>query len=458
MLTDYSYGRLSPDATRAVEAHVQTCSLCHAEGLRHIATERMQAMQQRPKPVRRSSQPLLIILSGIVALSLCTGGLLLLEGVRTGTFKQIVNGHQQTTLSTAIPTNTAVPTVAPLQLTSSAIISSKGIVSLAWSPDGKQLAVGANPTSLGGIDTGGVAIYANSTLKQRLPGFENHQAPGSLLWSPDGKKVAGSGRSTLFVWQVNATIKSTPITLPDTIGTELIVFDTTTGTAVGSFPSTLFVATGFVQWTSKGTLTSVSPPDPSSATATDGSSFALWGSQLGIRIFRDKNNITFVGMSDADRENHAAFLRWSPDGRYLAWGYPAVPISSQLATVTTATATAVTGTVIPKLTAVNAPSPAFGIQVNHVGQVATLTGSVILWPDQSGKRMILFDATSGQSGNFSVIDTHTGASLGQFGDAVTITVATLNMLNWQPTTSQHFALTAINGPVADFAPVASSTP
>ncbi len=432
LLFHYHYGRLSPEQNAAVEAHVRSCVWCREAGLKHVATERMYAMQQRPKTRRRRSRrPLNAALSLILVALLTMTGFIFYARVQRGMSHLTAGGN---TPHGMLATPSPSPTATPQSLVQTAAVGPAGVVSIAYAPDGRRLALGTNGN--------GVMLYTNGVLTQHLAGFEGHPAPGALVWSADGKRLAAAGRASVVVWDTTTGTRLNTILIPPDPGTALSIFAVEKGSSAGSVPDTIFAQTGFAQWGANGVVVAALMPDDASAPlAPSGALIALWGSQEGTRIFRDAGGTTSIGASAADRAAHAAFMRWSPDDRYLLWGYPQLPISSALSDVnggTPAMTPSPAGTPTPA--AISAPNIAVARLVEHVGQAENTAASAVIWPSGDGTRLAVDDA-SGASPTLTILDAASGVSVGIF-PALTIPVtAPLAMLSWQQTAPLSVAIT-----------------
>lgn len=447
LLLDYSYGRL-PDAEEALlEEHVRVCEWCREEDFRHLATERMRALQQRPK-VRRQGPPkmLMALLSVILGLMLGSSGFLVYSGVQNGALRALL--HVQAPVvarPAATPTRSAAPAVAPSSLQPGGTIGKKTIVTIAWSPDGTALATGANPDAASN-NPGGVIIYRRDGHTTSLPGFDGFSAPGTIAWSPDGARVAASGHLTLYAWDAVSGTQAARINLPQTPGTNLYIFDAMSGTTVGSVPASAFAASGFMQWTTNGQVIAA-PTNAAGAAnipALHSAIIALWGNQQGIRIFRDASNTAFIGMNDADIQAHAALLRWSPDHHYLLWGYPRVPISSTVIVATTASTHG--------QTAVDSPNAAVASLVNQLGQAANTQASIIIWPAADGTRLAVYNGITNATTPgpvYAILDATTGAPLNTCACAPPATIL-LNALSWQSLNPIAIAFASGKAPVTQF--------
>jgi WD40 repeat protein len=77
----------------------------------------------------------------------------------------------------------------------------EGVVTTAWSPDGKRLAVCSSPWTKG--NNGAVKIFDAGTggLLLTIPVDEGARIVSAVRWSPDGKRLAaGSAAGTVLVW------------------------------------------------------------------------------------------------------------------------------------------------------------------------------------------------------------------------------------------------------------------
>ena len=405
-LLAYSYGRLTPAEDAAVEAHIAGCKWCRADGLRHLAAERIRAMQQRAKTQRQpAGRAIAVVLSVLLAALLGFSGFLVVAAAHAGAFRSL--GHQSISPTAVPPTST--PTLAttstPTALKAQTSIPASNVDTLAWSPDGTILATAALPNPSKGT-TGGVVLYQNISstlaggplLQKRLFGFENVPSPGTLAWSPDGSMLAASGHAHLIIWNVNTGQAAVTVGLPTNPGTNLYVFDTLNATLVMSAPSSIFLASGFVQWGQNGIIRQA-PAGAAGPTGIPGPLspiMALWGGQQGTHIFRDTSNVTMLGTSYYDVQDLAAFMRWSPDHRYLVWGYPRVPVSTTLLARQPTHATTM-----------GVPDAVFATSVQTVEQNADPSAEVEIWPATDGTRLIVFDSTA-QPVTFTLMNASTG--------------------------------------------------
>jgi Putative zinc-finger len=452
-LMAYLYGRLPSAISAQFEAHTRNCARCHAEGLGHLATERVEAMQIRAKSARRSPQRLIVLLSSLLVLLLCAGGMLIFGGASQSNLFGIFQSDTSSSASrakapTVPPSPTIVPT--PVALQSLSPLGVKGTVTVAASPDSKYLAVGINPAYLGGTDIGGVFLYdATGKLVTRLPGFDGYQAPGTLSWSADGKFLAGSGRLSLIIWQVSTASKVITLNIPENPGNILSVFDITSGTSKSTVPATIFSATGFAQWDTSDTIVSATPPSPEqhNLPALDSSLIALWSSQQGIRIFRDANNATLIGMNDDDRKAHAALLRWSPDNHAILWGYPSLPISTTLVSTSAPSSTPGVSNAVASMNVTVA------MLANHVGDAKDPHAFAFAWPATDGTRLVIYDATGNPSipQNTFVLCDHQGNIVGTLPQSFAPSTLALNMVSWQSPQTMQLVITPYNGPIGQFA-------
>lgn len=441
-LLGYLYGRLSAADDARIAAHTRACAQCRAEGLHHLATERMHAMQQRAKPRRNSASPLTIALSVLLAALVGLAGLLLYGGVRNGALHALISpattGAQAgTTLASTSPT----PTAAPVALKAADSVGDKDIVALAASPDGKTLAIATNPN---GANTGGVVLFQAGKQIARLLGFEGFQAPGTLAWSPDGKFLAASGNLTLFIWNV-ATGVATTVRLPASPGTDSYIFDWQNQRSAGSVPATIFAATGFAQWGTGGAVTAapVGAAGASNVPALGSPIIALWSGQSGTRIFRDSTNTTLIGVSDADHSAHAAMLRWSPDDRYLLWGYPRLPVSAILLSAASGPT--------PGATAVGAPDTAFGALVARLGQATDPNATAIIWPAPDGQTLAIFAALATPA-TIAIQNAQSAVLVNTLPDVTAPAAIPLNALGWESANPVRLALTTGQAPAGEYAP------
>lgn len=451
-MMDYCFGRLSHTKTSALEDHVFECHLCEDEGFDIIVSERTHTMQQRPHFLsnkRRSSLILFVLASMLVlALGVIISGIVSLPMLSDGSVHRL-----PLVSNTPLPV-TPTTTTLPMTLKSDASIGVKGITAVAWSPDSSEIVTGVNPVALGGTANGGVTVLSGTTIVAHLLGFEGYPAPGALAWSVDGKKVAAAGHLTLMIWTVAPNAAPLKMTLPSSPATNLYVYDTSTGSQIGTYPATIFMPTGYVQWQPDGKLVSAPPvtgvdtniPSPS------GSTFALWSATQGIRIFRDTTaNVTYLGVNDADRQAHTAFLRWSPDGKYIIWGYPQVPISS---IVLTNAGTPVSGT--PSITttaavpsAILSPNPAFAMLVSKVSQSTVPEQSIVVWASPDGLKLAYGDTTTSPA-TLGILDASTATVSGTITLNHIPAAISLNMLSWQSVSPPHVTIVTADASATEY--------
>ncbi len=440
-LLDYLYGRLSPELEAAMEAHMKACPWCRSEGMGHLATERMRAMQQRSS-ARRAGRPAPLVIGLIALLVALVGFAGLLIGVAGHEGKLgVVAARTSARTATPAVTNTPPATPTPLTLTAPANIGGAGIATLAASPDGKTLAVATNPTN---GDEGGVVLYRQGKSFARLTGFEGYKAPGTLVWSPDGMYLAASGNLSLFVWQVSTGTRS-QVTLPANPGTSLYAFDWANDATVSTVPASIFAATGFAQWSDKGQVIGApaGAANVANVPALNSPIIALWGAQEGARIFRDASNTTLIGMSDSDHDAHAAFVRWSPDDHYILWGYPRLAVSSTLL----GTTSMVPGGAV----AVDAPDPATASAINRVGQASSANATAVLWLSMDGRSLALFDAT-GTAPRLEIVDATSGSQLATLANVTLPAQMQLNALSWESSNPLRVALSTGSSPAGEYGP------
>jgi hypothetical protein len=189
---------------------------------------------------------------------------------------------------------------------------------------------------------------------------------------------------------------------------------------VGSLPATTFAATGYVTWGSAGTL--------HSAAASAKGSFALWDGPEGMRLFHDAQGGAWLGLSDADAQAHAALMRWSPDGRYLLWGYPRVALAG-----TDGTATPLAGALcaaVPALTTWTQSQAAQGdltlwLSPDHSRLIiATSMGSATAWTvrarDSGATLATLTPLTTNAVSRATLDWRHDGTAFARAGSAVEV--------------------------------------
>jgi WD40 repeat protein len=183
--------------------------------------------------------------------------------------------------------------------------------SIAWSPDGTQLASASDA---------GTARVWNATTGQRLVFLQNSYGRGmsvtGLAWSPDGQRMAhfiDEGRSGLYIWDPNT-------------GQSLLTVNTDTESvawnpdgsrlAVGNFnrtvqilePETGQILTTFEPFNVDGRVVSVD-------WSPDGTKLAVSG--IGLRILDSSTGQVLVDFA-GHPGNSTIYVRWNPDGTRLA--------------------------------------------------------------------------------------------------------------------------------------------
>jgi hypothetical protein len=411
-LLAYSYGRLSREEDAAVTAHVARCEECRADGLHQIATERARIARGRPRARRRPMARALAVVASILL------GVIIGLALYLGAGKARAWMHPAPVVAVPItPTvATPLPTPGPRVLRARLALPAHNVTTLAWSPDGTILATASAPQ---GNDAGGVVLFAPSaqgSFAKRLPGFEGLPPPGALVWSPDGLLLAAAGAAHVIIWNVATAQVAAQILLPSDPGTDLFVFATATGNVITRVPATIFLPTGILRWGANGQIQAASPkinatatPPPagtpttapaSAATGTPPPStgtLALWDGRQGVRLFRAAGGGVMIGSDDDDVQRHAAFLRWSPDGRYLLWGYPRLPITASLASGSTTASGA----------SLAAPDAAVAAVARAVAGASRPAASVILWPAPGATTLAVLDATRARP-QFAVYDAASG--------------------------------------------------
>jgi len=198
--------------------------------------------------------------------------------------------------------------VAYENLFTSTIGTYDGVRSVAWSPDGKYLAIGANSSSILGSE---VQIYRfddqahTLTLVDSID--EGNDAVFALDWSSDGKYLAvGTG--------VNPAISESGITSGDEL--QVFRFDELTQTLTGVDSIDDGKAIYSVSWSPNGSYLVVGTqanPTYSDAGITSGHE---------LQVFRfDVLTQTLTGVDSKDEGGvHVRGVSWAPDGKYLGVG------------------------------------------------------------------------------------------------------------------------------------------
>src|SRR5262245_7347742 len=112
-----------------------------------------------------------------------------------------------TAVPTTAPTHAPTPTLTPIQ--AALTWHTDSVFSVAWSPDGRQLASGSgsNTLTIWDVATGNPQTTLNAAPyvsgAAALRGTHDGPQVYSVAWSPDGKQLAAaSGINVILVWNV----------------------------------------------------------------------------------------------------------------------------------------------------------------------------------------------------------------------------------------------------------------
>lgn len=312
---DYHFGRLTPALNRAVETHVRSCDRCRREGLTRAAAERQAAKRKLSRV--RGGKPLLGPRGRIALLAL----IVLVAGQFV--LYQIARGKAQPLLSVFNQGGAPVGSADPVSISPFAHLpqGANDASAMALSVDGKSLAIaqgGAHPNvSVWSTRTGDrVAIFPWGAA----------DAPSAVAWSPDSAMVAASSPSTLMIWTVTPVMVVAKIALPDP--PVLLLYDLRQKTATPGLDAAQAFASGPLAWGANGTLgpAPAGAAGPAGVTTPQTPVIGFWSSQ-GAHLFAEGNDWAHVGVSVAEAQSGVALLDWSPDGRYLLWSQPDMPVS-----------------------------------------------------------------------------------------------------------------------------------
>ena len=203
---------------------------------------------------------------------------------------------------------------------------------LAWSPDSRSVAVGA--------DDGGLTLRAADTLAamRSLAGYRGSFRATGMGWSPDGTRLAAvDGTGTLQVWRAEdgALVGATP------------VFTTYTGRVAWSPRSDAVavhcddaseLAVVEVSGAGAGPVRRLAGPGPASsiAWAPDGTVLAAgFAASPHLVLFRRAGE-GFTPQTVDRQDAHTGALAWSPDGTAIATTSTARPGTASCASSTAA--------------------------------------------------------------------------------------------------------------------------
>ncbi len=374
---------------------------------------------------RRFIQTLNVILSLILVFLLAAAGYLIYYGVVHNDFG--ATSGQNAIKSTVNGAVNTAPATATLPASNSALVKfvsgktyGAGVASLAWDPAGQNLAVGENPAIYGGSGNGGVLLYHQNGSSERLTGFEGFQAPGSLVWSHSGAMLAAGGHLTLIIWQPAISAAPFKITLPSDPGSNIYVFNVKTGALVHTYPDTIFLPFGFAEWGQGGAISAntVLPANPLNPIEP---AFALWGPEQGAGVYYDASmGKTMIGSSSSDRVAHSALIRWSPQDDYIAWGYPALPVSSVESTASSQN----TG----QFQAILSPNALFAAMVTKIG-AAKSVDSIYITPSAIGSFAMTM-AFSAKGASLTLYNSANGSEITSIGDPSGFSDATACSFSW----------------------------
>jgi hypothetical protein len=428
-MMDYHFGRLSPELNAAVERHVRSCAICQREGLVHLATEKREAVRLSRRSVKVNSQKRRMTRMFELLLTVCLL-LLLVPVLAIPAYRQRLpwlnfsaGAHHPRATATSTPT----PTPAPLNPTVTFATQSSGAAAIVLSPNGKQVALA---TILNGAPV--VSIWDAGTGKQvEALAYSFNAVPGALAWSSDGRDLAAANGTTVMVWDVTSGVQLWSIILPQ--GPAVRVYDVEAGgVAQRPNPTVVFAQSPFAQWGADGQIA----PAPANAAGLVG--VALPGGPIigvwqvaGSHIFRAGAGQVDVGISSADAAARAALLTWSPDNRFLLWGYFARPVATSPAAPSGAGA-APASTPVP-----GAVQPPDGVAQTIAAHVAASTnGDALLWVAPNGAWVAFCDRTL-HAAPLVVMAPDQGRPVAQMPDACT--GLTIGSLTWRADSS-GFAL------------------
>ena len=416
LLVDYHFGRLSPERSAAVEAHVRTCGTCQREGLDHAYTQQQIAMRRldsvratRPTPHGRHAMLFL-------AAALAIAALLSLGVAQFASWAGRVGSG-----------TTSVP--AALVAHMSLALSTTGAAGVTSDPSGNLLAV-ANVGS-----TATVTIWqAHSGLLVRTLAWPGSAAPASLAWSPDGRELVASDGKVVGMWSLASGTLTWAEDVPTAISAAIYV--ASTGQIASLPPLAQDLAQhAFLQWGADSSLL----PAPAGAAAPLGATLP-GGALVGMWRATGTHLVSLPGGAVAVGDwstSAAGDLDWSPDGRFVLWSRVVQSVALPPAP--------------GQAEAQGAPTPNPPLAAVAARLAARGTGDALAWFTPDGRALALCDRSS-TGASLQVIDlksTRVQYSLGGACDGLAVTSAA-----WLAGASPQvwtLALAQPNHPVQEFA-------
>ncbi len=367
LLVDYHFGRLSPEQSSAVEAHVRTCTICRQEGLDHAPTEHHAALRRLVSVRGARPAPRVRPRALVIALLIATAALLILGTLRIGP------GLLDSGRASMPPPQLVARTLLPLNT-----VSATGVAS---DPGGSLLAVTtSSPTTI-------LLSQANSGLLAQQLSWPGSGTPATLAWSPNGHYLAATDGAMVAIWSVPGPPSASRLhavrlwvhAVPQS--PSAAVYAVNNGQVVDTPDlATQLAQHAFLAWESDGTLSPA--PDgaaaPIDAAAEGGPLVGMWR-MGGTQLVPQPGGQVGVGSRATDTPN-AGDLDWSPDDNFVLWSRVVQPVALSSSTANSA--------------APGAPPPDEPLAVVADHLAARGSGDALAWFTPDGRAIALCDPSS----------------------------------------------------------------